>query len=406
MGNRSIQDMPGFFKGRFAAYSEERVAKEWRGNNLFRSGRPSEHDLNLMSNDYLALARHPEIIAAQCASLKQHGLGVMMSPIFVQDEGDEVLRIERQIAGLLGFAEGIITQSGYSANQGLLEAVAAKDTAIYIDSRAHASLYMGVLSSRARRLVFHHNDMDNLRDCIEQGGPGIIAVDSLYSAMGDFAPLERLVEIARSSGCLLIVDESHALGVYGDQGEGLVAKKKLSDDVDFITASLAKAYCSRAGFVAAPAGFRAYFGIHSMPAVFSSMLLPHDFAGIEAAHAVVIHAIERRQRLRSSVSLLRKGLSELGYPVDPKGSAIIPLVVGTDYEAAMVRDALAEEGIFGALFTPPATPRGASLVRLSMHAGLSKLDIERIVHAMGKLRSRCKPETWIRLENDMPVSVR
>lgn len=406
MGHRSIHDMPDFFKERFTAYSEERVAKEWHGQNLFRSARPSERDFNLMSNDYLALARHPEIIAAQCASLKRHGLGVMMSPIFVQDEGDEVLRIERQIAGLLGFAEGIITQSGYSANQGLLEALATKDTSIYIDSRAHASLYMGVLSSRARRIVFHHNDMNNLRECIEQGGPGIIAVDSLYSAMGDFAPLERLVEIAQASDCLLIVDESHALGVHGDQGAGRVAEKGLSDGVDFITASLAKAYCSRAGFVAGPAGFRAYFGIHSMPAVFSSMLLPHDFAGIETAHAVVIRAAERRQRLRSSVSVLREGLYKLGYPVGPEESAIVPLVVGTDYEAARVRDALAEKGIFGALFTPPATPRGASLVRLSLHAGLSDRDIERIVHAMGELRSRFKTETWVRLENDMPVSVR
>lgn len=404
MGHRTIRDMPAFAARRFATFTEQRVGTEWGGRNLFHSKTPGAEDINLMSNDYLGIYRHRNLIRAQCASLRHHGFGLMMSPIYAQMDSEVITEVGQRVANDIGFSQGALAQSGYNANQGIIEILATKDVMVYMDSRAHASMYAGVQTSRARHVPFAHNDMDNLRDCIDQGGQGIVVVDSLYSAMGDMAPLDCLVEIAEESGCVLVVDESHALGVYGDRGEGLVAMHGLSGGVDFVTASLAKAYCNRAGIIAGPGDFRDYFGLQSFPAIFSSMLLPHDVASIEAAHGIVRSADFRRRRLRSITARLRGELHAMGYPVASQGSAIIPLLVGSDIDAAHVRDALVREGVFGALFTPPATPRGASLVRLSLHAGLSNDDVERIVDTCRRLRDELKPAAWVHLVNDRPVT--
>ncbi|MET0934944.1 MAG: alpha-hydroxyketone-type quorum-sensing autoinducer synthase [Luteibacter sp.] len=392
MGSRSMREMPAFLRKRFEAYRDVRVARDWGGRNIFCSRLARSDDLVLMSNDYLAISSHPKLIERQCEALRSHGLGVMMSPIYVENEASPAA--ERAIAKAVGFGEGIFTQSGYAANVGLIEALAGMDVPVYIDQRAHASMHMGVRSAKAKSMVFPHNDVPHLAASIREHGPGVIAIDSLYSAEGDIAPLSAIAEVSISNECVLVVDESHALGVYGTSGEGLVASLALTDQVDFITASLAKAYCCRAGYIASPEDFRSYFGIHSMPAIFSSTLLPHDAASIAAAHEVVVQEAWRRDRLFEIVGAVRKALCRLGYPVASSGSQIVSLEVGTDAAAARVRDVLMGHGIFAALFTPPATPRNRSLVRLSLHAGLTDENVSCVVYAFGARHAELAPQAW------------
>jgi len=390
--------LPTFLKQRVARFQEDCFKTEWGGRHLFKSRPVPRGSLVLSNNDYLDIACHPRLIDAQRASLASRGVGLMMSPLFDQDPDSARHRIEQVLAASVGSAEGVLTQSGYCANIGLMQAIAGAGIPVYIDSMAHASLHAGIRFANAVAVRFKHNDVSDLRSKISQRPPsqrsGVVVMDSIYSTDGSVAPMTAMVNVARECDSVVVVDESHSFGTHGPHGRGLVASLKLAKKVHFVTVSLAKAYCSRAGFIACPAGFRDYFGFESLPAIFSSALLPHDIAGIEAAHGIIGDEAWRRRRLHTLTRHVRVELAALGYPVGLEGEQIIALEVGSDFDTAAVRDRFEEHGIFGALFTPPATSRGRSLVRLSLHAGLSDEDVQRLVTTLGKLRNVIGLSEW------------
>ena len=390
--------LPAFLKQRVARFHEDFFQGEWGGRHIFRSRPFAPDGLILCNNDYLDISRHPRLIDAQCTSLSSRGAGLMMSPLFDQDPESARHRVEQVLADAVGSAEGVLTQSGYCANIGLMQAIAGADMPVYIDSMAHASLHAGIRFANAVAVPFKHNDVSDLRSKMAQRAPsqrtGVVVIDSIYSTNGSVAPLAAIVEIAREYDSVVVVDESHSFGTHGPHGRGLVASLKLAHQVHFVTVSLAKAYCSRAGFIACPPGFRDYFGFESLPAIFSSALLPHDIAGIEAAHGIIGTEDGRRKRLHKLTRHVRLELATLGYPVGLEGEQIIALEVGSDFDTAAVRDTFEEHGIFGALFTPPATSRGRSLVRLSLHAGLSDEDVERLLTTLRELRESVGLTGW------------
>ncbi|MDQ0010184.1 CAI-1 autoinducer synthase [Luteibacter jiangsuensis] len=389
----AIGGLPDFMEQRLAKFRNF-VMTEWGGRHVFRSRPFTPGALVLCTNDYLSISNSRRIVDAQCASLREHGAGLMMSSLFNQDPNDALRRVEQTLADAIGTAEGVLTQSGYCANIGLMQAIACPGRPVYIDVIAHASLHAGIRFAGATAVLFHHNDIGDLRAKISQNGAGVVVIDSIYSTNGSLAPIRDIVDFARAHDCLMVVDESHSLGTHGLHGRGLVADLGLAGKVDFVTVSLAKAYCSRAGFIACPKGFRDYFGFESLPAIFSSSLLPHDIAGIRAAHEVVVSEEWRRDRLHKLTRHIRCELASMDYPVDTDGEQIIALEVGSDLRTAEVRDIFEDHGIFGSLFTPPATSRGRSLVRLSLHAGLSDCDLDRLLTTLRDLRVAVRLSSW------------
>ncbi|WP_426741210.1 aminotransferase class I/II-fold pyridoxal phosphate-dependent enzyme, partial [Pseudomonas aeruginosa] len=140
-------------------------------------------------------------------------------------------------------------------------------------------------------------------------GPGIIAVDSIYSTLGTISPLADYAEIARKFKCLLIVDESHSLGTHGPQGKGMVAKLGLSSQIDLLTASLAKAFSGRGGLIAGDRRLIEYIRYSSLPSIFSSALMPHDLAGFSTSLEIITQEECRRKKLQSNAAFLREALS-------------------------------------------------------------------------------------------------
>jgi len=395
--NRAMQKaraLPAFLEDRMTRFYEGRVRAEWGGKHLFHGSAPGPDSLLLYSNDYLDISRHPLLVEAQCTALKSTAAGSMKSSIFDQDIDGPLRRTERSLADALGSAEGVLTQSGYIANIGLLQAISGPGIPVYIDFKAHPSLLAGIRFAGATAVQFRHNDVSDLGAKIARKGSGVVVVDSVYSTDGSVAPLAKMCETARDGDCVIVVDESHSFGTHGTHGHGIVVGQGLTDRVHFVTVSLAKAHCSRAGFIACPAGFGDYFGLESLPAVFSSALLPHDIASIEAAHAIVVDEEWRRTRLHEVTRYVRSTLAALDYPVSAEGEQIIALEVGSDVDTAAVRDALEQKDIFGALLTPPATSRGRSLVRLSLHAGLSDLDVERLINGLRHIRDAMDLTRW------------
>lgn len=333
------------------------------------------------NNDYLALARDPRIVGAMSASLRARGNDALMSGVFLGEE-DPQLQLETALATFLRAEAGVLCQSGWAANTGLMQAVASHETPVYLDLLAHMSMWQGARDAGAPTRWFRHNDVGALRRQLRRYGPGVVAVDSIYSTTGSVCPLVEVAAAARESGSLLVVDESHSLGTHGPGGAGLTVALGLAEAVDFVTASLSKAFAGRAGLVAhRTRDFSEYFRYESHPAVFSSTLLPHDVAGLRASLSAITGSDGRRERLAAVSARVRQHLSAEGVPLRGSASQIVGLLAGSERDTMALRDALAEHGVFGAPFAPPATTRNRSLVRLSLHAGLTDADVDRIVTA-------------------------
>lgn len=392
-GSERSASEPGFLSERVDAYYRERVEGTWSGGHIMKGREPGEDAVLLMSNDYLDLKDHPEIIEAQVQVLREHGRGLLRSDVF--RNGEDALRgFERDLAGLLSAEDTVVCQSGWCANTGLIQAIAAKGTPVYLDMFAHASLWEGVASAGATATPFKHNDLGSLDKLMTRHGPGVVAVDAVYSTSGTLCPLEELVEVVERHGGVLVVDESHSLGVFGAQGEGLVAALGLAPRVHFRTASLSKAFAARGGIVAGSARNVEYFRYEARPAIFSSGILPHEAAAFQATLDVVRREDARRQRVLRNADYLRTRLAALDYNVADSECQIISLVAGPEPETLRLRDALEARGVFGAVFCAPATPRNRSLVRFSINAGLERAELDRVASVCAAIREEVGMYEW------------
>ncbi|MCL5272563.1 MAG: aminotransferase class I/II-fold pyridoxal phosphate-dependent enzyme, partial [Gammaproteobacteria bacterium] len=250
------------------------------------------------------------------------------------------------------------------------------------------SFWAGVKAAGAKTIPFQHNSIDSLRKRLVRHGPGIIAIDSIYSTTGSISPLQEYVQIAKQYNCLLIVDESHSLGTYGQHGRGLVAELGLSGQVDVITASLAKAFSGRGGLITGKKRLIEFVRYSSLPAIFSSALVPHDLAGFSSALAIITDEEWRREKLHANASFLRESLTRQGFDIGNSNSPIIPIMTGNEANTIWLRNELEKEDIFGAVFCSPATPKNKTLIRLSINTNHEKKDLIRVVDCLVKLAER------------------
>ncbi|SEL78656.1 alpha-hydroxyketone-type quorum-sensing autoinducer synthase [Streptacidiphilus jiangxiensis] len=373
--------LPAGFRERIDHFYAARVQGAWDGRWIFEGSIPGPGSVCVTNNDYLALAHDRRITCAMTRALASRGSATLMSGVFLAD-GDPQALLEQRLAAHLGYPTGVLCQSGWAANAGLLQTIAGPDTPVYVDVLAHMSLWAGARSAGATVHPFRHNDPGHLARLVARHGRGVVLVDSVYSTDGSVSPLAEIAASSRAADCVLVVDESHSLGTHGPRGAGMVAELGISENVHFITASLSKAFAGRAGIIAAgEPRFARYFKMSSYPAIFSSTLLPHDVAGLAAALDVVRAEQWRRDRLHQVAALVRGGLIDTGLNLRDSRSQIVSIEAGGEREVMRLRDDLEREGIFGSVFCPPATVRRRSMVRLSLHAALTDVDAERIVVA-------------------------
>jgi len=390
---RTHRPLPEFLSSRIDKYYKERVEETWHGGHIMHGLVPGNDALHLSSNDYLSLAQHPEILQAMAKSILNDGNGLLMSGVFLYGETPQ-LDLENSLAKYMHAEAGVLCQSGWCANTGLIQSIANKDIPVYVDMMAHTSLWEGIRSAGAQPITFAHNDPEHLRRQVLRYGSGIILVDSVYSTIGSICPLTEIVDISEENGCILVVDESHSLGTHGPHGEGLVVALGLTEFVHFRTASLAKAFAGRAGFITCPKRFREYFRYESNPAIFSSTLLPHDIAGLDATLTVIQREDWRRKRLHANATWLRASLEDLGYNLNSSESQIVSLEAGPEQSTMKLRDALQLRGIFGSVFCAPATPKNRSLIRFSVNALLTENELERIVEVCRDIREEVDMQNW------------
>ena len=383
---------PEFLAARVDRYYRERIEETFDGGHIMVGRSPGPDAIRLVSNDYLRMGRHPEVLEAQRRALDELD-GPVMAAVFLHGDSPQG-RFERAMARWLRAEDSVLTQSGWAANTGLLQAVATPGTPCYIDLFAHTSLWEGISSAGATPVPFRHNSPAHLERQLRRHGPGIVIVDSVYSTSGSVAPLADLVDVAERGGCVIVVDEAHSLGTHGPQGRGLVVDGGLDRRVHFRTASLAKAFAGRAGIVACSARLAEYLKYHSNPAIFSSGLLPHEIAGLEATLRLIEQADDRRRRLHANADYLRAGLMDLGYDLSLSRAQILGLEAGHERRTIVLRDELEARGIFGSVFCAPATPRHRSLVRLTLHSELEQAELDRIIAACAEIREAVALSEW------------
>ena len=392
--NRSVDPaVSGYLAHKIQHQFTDRWDKVWGGRSLLHGRNPGPNTVRLNGNDYLSLTGHPDIVRAQTEAMKNDANFVIQSSVFLHGQ-HPVRDLERELAEWLGKEDGLICQSGFAANVGLLQAIADEKTPVYLDTLAHTSLWEGAKAARAPAHPFRHNDPAHLDRMIARHGPGIVVVDSVYSTTGALCPLMEVLEVTEKHGCMILVDESHSLGTHGPQGAGLCAELGVTDRVHFITASLAKAFAGRAGYFTVAAAMRNYVLGTSYPNVFSSCLLPHEISGLSATLQVIKQCDHERARLLQLSQRLRTNLSAMGYPVHQGTEQIIALESGTEPATMVLRDLLEERDVFGAVFCAPATSRNRTMVRLTLSSALTDAEIDHVEQVAYEIAPLVKPELW------------
>jgi CAI-1 autoinducer synthase len=384
---------PDFLKRRVEQSMLSCGKKHWLGHTLRGRG-PHSGSVQMRTNDYLSIARDVRITNAEIKALHAQGHGEAISQVFVHDKLDQHRAFEHRIAQLMRAEDAVLCMSGYCANTGLLQAIAAPETPVFIDIQAHASLWEGVTVARATARPFRHNNPDHLERQLREHGPGIVVVDAVYSTNGAFCPLADIVEVAERHGCVIIVDETHSFGAQGPRGAGLTVALGLADRVHFRTVGLSKAVASRGGIVIGSARHMEFFRYEAYPMIFSTSVLGHEVAGFDAALDIIETEEWRRTRLHQNHAFLRAGLDDLGYNVDDCDTQILSLEAGLETDVRRLREALEENDVFGSVFCAPATPKKRALMRFTVNASLTAEQIDHVLSACARIRTEVGMTGW------------
>ncbi len=329
--------------------------------------------LSLHQNDYLRLANHPDVVRARREANSRPRIESFSSSVFggASEEHQRFVALLRESTQA---GDVVLTTAGWTANVGLIEAVAPPDLPIYIDVDAHASMSDGIRLSRGRRVVVKHNDPDHLEKRVGIHGPGLVCIDALYSTDGVLPDLLRYVEICEQYDCTLILDEAHSFGMFGEKGGGLAVELGLADRVHFRTVSLSKALGGHGGFVASSKEMIRSLCTCMRPVLFSSATSAVLAAGHMKALEIVIREPERARHCLAMAELLRSRLHQQGIGTAGSASQIISIFF-RDEQACRFYEAMREHRILTSVFVFPAIPKGITLARFSVYADLTEQDI-------------------------------
>lgn len=374
---KSVKPLPNYINNKLDRYLNENIQPRRNGKHLVLGNIPSTNTILLQSNDYLALSSNQRLKDKHITAIQQHNESVVMSGVFLQDTADTP-SFETHLADYVEFEDCNVCQSGWDANIGLLQTICEPGTTVYIDFFAHMSLWEGARIAGANIYPFIHNSVRHLKKLVKRHGPGVILVDSIYSIRGSIAPLQEIVAIANEFNCAIVVDESHSLGVIGENGQGLVHSLNLTQDVDFITISLAKTFAYRAGAVLSHGKLSQCLPFISNPAIFSSALLPHELDRLDATLDLIKESSSERAMLLKLANRLRNALRSLGFNIGSE-TQIISLETGNEDNTENVRDFFYQHGIIGSVFCAPATLKSKNNFRFSLNSSLTEEDIDKVI---------------------------
>ncbi|HEV2969407.1 MAG TPA: 8-amino-7-oxononanoate synthase [Pirellulales bacterium] len=345
--------------------------------------------LNFSSNDYLALAGDPRLVAAAHTAALREGWGAGSSPL-VTGHSRSHRDLELRLAEFLQTEGALVFPSGFAANSGTIAALVGRGDLVLGDQKNHASLIDGCRLSRAEVQVYPHRDMARLAEFLGESSRyrrRLIVTDTLFSMDGDLAPLADLVELARRHRAMLMVDEAHAIGVFGSNGRGVAEHFGLESELPIRVGTLSKALGSAGGFVAGSRRLIDWLCNRARSYVFSTAHPPAVAAAAIAALDIVRDEPQRRRALLERAASLRQSLREQGWNIGDAAGQIIPVVIGDAGATMQMAAALRDRGLFVPGIRPPTVPAGESLLRISLSRGHTAEMVERLANAISGSRA-------------------
>ena len=335
--------------------------------------------LNLCANNYLGLANHPEIVQAARESYDRWGYG-LSSVRFICGTQEIHKQLEKKITEFLGTEDTILYCSCFDANTGLFETLLTAEDAVISDRLNHASIIDGIRLCKAQRLRFENSDMEDLEDKLKQAQSArfrLIATDGVFSMDGTIAKLDQICRLADKYDALVMVDDSHAVGVLGESGRGTHEYHNVVGRVDILTGTLGKALGGASGGYTS--GRREIIEIlrqRSRPYLFSNTLAPAIVATSLKVLDILSSSTDLRDKLLDNTRYFRTQITNLGLDVIEGEHPIVPIMLGDALIAQSMAEKLLEKGLYVIGFSYPVVPKGAARIRTQISAAHQKEDLD------------------------------
>jgi 5-aminolevulinate synthase len=398
-------DYEAFFKdaigqvkaeGRYRVFAElERHAGDFPHATNY-VGEESREITVWCSNDYLGMGQHPKVLTAMKDAVDKVGAGAGGTRNIAGTSHYHVL-LEKELAELHGTEAALIFTSGYVANEAALSTLAANipECVLVSDADNHASMIAGIRHSRAEKLIFKHNDVEDLERQLASlplDRPKIIVFESVYSMDGDISPIKEICDLADKYRAMTYLDEVHAVGMYGPRGAGVAERDGQMDRITVIQGTLAKAFGVVGGYIAATEKLVDFVRSYANGFIFTTSMPP----AIAAASAASVRHVRDygqpdRERHQERAATLKKMLRDAGLPVMPSVSHIVPVMVGDPVVCKQVTDDLMDRyGIYVQPINYPTVPRGTERLRLTPTPFHGDDDMRRLVDALTEIWGRLR----------------
>ncbi|HXH06995.1 MAG TPA: glycine C-acetyltransferase [Vicinamibacterales bacterium] len=343
--------------------------------------------VNLSSNNYLGLTTHPKLRRKALEAIERFGVG-SGSVRTIAGTMALHMELERRLAEFKQTEAVVVFQSGFTANAGTVAAILGKDDVIVSDELNHASIIDGSRLSRATIKIFPHRDVEAARRILKDlpaGQRKLLITDGVFSMDGDLGPLPDLCALAEEYGCIMMVDDAHASGVFGRNGRGTIDHFGVHGRVHIQVGTLSKAIGALGGYVAGSRALIEFLYHRARPFLFSTSHPPAVAAACLAAIDVLLEEPQLIDRLWENTRFFKDGLRRLGFDTGASESPITPVIVGDGALAMQLSDRLFEEGVFAQGIAYPTVPRGKARVRTIVTATHTREDLQYALDAFARV---------------------
>ncbi len=345
--------------------------------------------LNLCANNYLGLADHPEVIRAAQDSYAKWGYG-LSSVRFICGTQEIHKQLEKKISKFLGTEDTILYSSCFDANTGLFETLLTADDAVISDNLNHASIIDGIRLCKAQRLRFENSNMQDLEDKLQQAQSArfrLIATDGVFSMDGTIAKLDQICQLAEKYNALVMVDDSHAVGVLGKRGRGTHEHRDVMGRIDIITGTFGKALGGASGgYTSGRKEIIEILRQRSRPYLFSNTLAPAIVATSLKVLDILSASTDLRDKLQENTRYFREQIAKLGLDVIGGEHPIVPIMLGDAALAQKMAQKLLERGVYVIGFSYPVVPRGAARIRTQISAAHNKEDLDFAIEKIAEVK--------------------
>jgi 7-keto-8-aminopelargonate synthetase-like enzyme len=333
--------------------------------------------------NYMGMTFDPDVIAAGQAALRDFGAGTTGSRV-LNGTYQGHREVEDALKDFYGTAHAMVFSTGYQANLGLMATIAGRGEYIVLDADSHASIYDGCAMGNADIVRFRHNNVEDLDKRLKRlpaDAGKLVVLEGVYSMLGDIAPLKDMVRVAKDAGAMVVVDEAHGMGFFGENGRGVYEAAGVEADVDFVVGTFSKSVGTVGGFVVSNHPKFEVLRLMCRPYVFTASLPPAVVACAATSIRKLKHSHNKRQHLWENSRKLHAGLRARGFRLATADaeSAIIAVLMPDQETCARMWSALIELGVYVNMARPPATPAGMFLLRCSLCAEHRSEQVDTII---------------------------